>query len=188
MLYIWELRAAHPGLWMAILGVMLLSHIFHREGYRKVGFGRCHLRYQMIEIGYPIALAGLLTTACGVAMHTIRPIGLGGAGLALAAYIPWGLLQQYILNGYFLNRFDALFSTRAASLAAATLFCLAHTPNWFLMPATMVGGYYSTLVYRQQRCLYVLGLAHALVGFLIFLVVPDSITHHLRVGPGWFRW
>jgi len=128
MAYIWELRTAHPGLWMAILGLMLLS------------------------------------------------------------YLPWGLLQQYILNGYFLNRFDALLSSRVASLAAATLFCIAHTPNWFLMSVTFVGGYYSTLVYRRRRCLYFLGLAHALLGFLIFLIVPDSITHHLRVGPAWFRW
>jgi membrane protease YdiL (CAAX protease family) len=97
-------------------------------------------------------------------------------------------LQQYILNGYFLNRFDALFSSRAASLTTAALFGVAHTPNWFLMSVTFVGGYYSTLFYRQHRCLYVLGLAHGLIGFLIFLVVPDSLTHHLRVGPGWFRW
>jgi hypothetical protein len=188
MLYIWDLRATHSGLWMPILGLMLLSHLLHHEGYARVGFGRCRLQGWMIKLGPALALVGLLVAACGVLMRTIRPIRFGGAVLALAAYLPWGLLQQYILNGYFLNRFDALLSARAASLAAATLFCIAHTPNWFLMSVTFLGGYCSTLVYRQHRCLYVLGLAHALAGFLIFLVVPDSITHHLRVGPGWFRW
>jgi hypothetical protein len=188
MLYIWDLRATHSGLWMPILGLMLLSHLLHHEGYARVGFGRCRLQGWMIKLGPALALVGLLVAACGVLMRTIRPIRFGGAVLALAAYLPWGLLQQYILNGYFLNRFDALLSARAASLAAATLFCIAHTPNWFLMSITFLGGYCSTLVYRQHRCLYVLGLAHALAGFLIFLVVPDSITHHLRVGPGWFRW
>jgi membrane protease YdiL (CAAX protease family) len=47
-------------------------------------------------------------------------------------------------------------------------------------------GYCSTLLYRRYRNLYILGLAHATVGFLLFLVVPDSVTHHLKVGPGWF--
>jgi hypothetical protein len=186
MLYIWELRAALPGLWTAILGLMLLSHLLHREGYGRVGFGRCKLQNPMMALGPVLVLAGLLMAACW--LLTIRPIRFGGAVLAFAGYLPWGLLQQYMLNGYFLNRFDAFLPLRAASLAAATLFCIAHTPNWFLMSVTLVGGYCSTLVYRQHRCLYVLGVAHALTGFLIFLVVPDSITHHLRVGPAWFRW
>ena len=188
MLYIWKLRATHPGLWMAILGLMLLSHVLHREGLGMLGFGGCNLRDRMIELVPLLALVSLLMTACGALMHTIRPIRFGGAVLALGAYLPWGLLQQYILNGYFLNRFDSLLSSRAASLATATLFCIVHTPNWFLMSVTFMGGYCSTLVYRRHRCLYVLGLAHGVIGFLIFLVVPDSLTHHLRVGPGWFRW
>ena len=48
-------------------------------------------------------------------------------------------------------------------------------------------GWGSTLLYRRTRNLYFLGFAHATVGLLLFLVVPDSISRHLRVGPGWFR-
>ena len=188
MLYIWKLRALHPGLWVAILGLMLLSHLVHREGYVRLGFGLRNLRNLLIEVGPQLTLMALVIPVYGVLMHTIRPIHFWGAVLALAAYLPWGLLQQYILNGYFLNRFDAVFTLRVASLTVATLFCIVHIPNWFLMSITFVGGYWSTHVYRQHRCLYVLGLAHGVIGFLIFLVVPDSITHHLRVGPGWFRW
>jgi hypothetical protein len=188
MLYIWELRAGHPGFWIAILGLMLLSHLIHREGYVRLGFSVRNLRRLLIEVAPQLTLLALVIPAYGVLMHTIRPIPFWGAVLALAAYLPWGLLQQYILNGYFLNRFDAVFTLRAASLTVATLFCIAHIPNWFLMSITFVGGYWSTMVYRQHRCLYVLGLAHGIIGFLIFLVVPDSITHHLHVGPGWFRW
>lgn len=28
---------------------------------------------------------------------------------------------------------------------------------------------------------------YATVGFLLFLVVPDSISRHLNVGPAWFK-
>jgi len=29
-------------------------------------------------------------------------------------------------------------------------------------------------------------VAHGIVGFLIYLTVPDTISHHLYVGPKWF--
>jgi hypothetical protein len=34
--------------------------------------------------------------------------------------------------------------------------------------------------------MYFLGLAHGTIGSLLFLVIPDSISHHLVVGPGFF--
>jgi len=107
---------------------------------------------------------------------------------ALAGYLPWGLFQQYVLNGYFLNRFDSALSRRSAPMISAALFSGAHLPNWFLMAVTLLAGYASVRIYRRYNNLYSLGLglAHGTVGFLLLLVVPDSISHHLTVGPGWF--
>jgi membrane protease YdiL (CAAX protease family) len=133
-----------------------------------------------------LALLTLLMLASGILLHTMRPIGVGTALASWAVYVPWGVFQQYVLNGYFLNRFQAVLGRGAASLIAAALFCGVHTPNWFLMVVAFPAGYCSTLIYRRYRNLYFLGLAHATVGFLLFLVVPDSVSHHLRVGPGWF--
>jgi membrane protease YdiL (CAAX protease family) len=106
----------------------------------------------------------------------------------LAAYLLWGLTQQYALNGYFLNRFDAVFSSRAASSSVtALLFSAVHAPNPFLMAVTLPLGWCATLLYRRTRNLYLLGIAHGTIGLLLFVTVPDSVSHHLRVGPGWFR-
>jgi hypothetical protein len=52
------------------------------------------------------------------------------------------------------------------------------------MAVTLLGGYASTQLYRRYRNLYFLGLAHGVLGFVLYLVVPDSISHHLNVGPG----
>jgi membrane protease YdiL (CAAX protease family) len=68
------------------------------------------------------------------------------------------------------------------------LFSLAHLPNWFLMSVTLAGGLCCTRLYRRRPNLYVLGLIHGTIGFVLYLVVPDSISHHLRVGPGWYSW
>ena len=80
MLYIWELRATQPARWIAILGLLVLLHLVHREEYSRLGFGRCDWKDLMIEVGRPLALLGLLLTACGLLLHTMRPIRLGGAG------------------------------------------------------------------------------------------------------------
>jgi membrane protease YdiL (CAAX protease family) len=54
------------------------------------------------------------------------------------------------------------------------------------MAVTLAGGLICTHIYQRRRNLYALGLAHGALGFLLYLVVPDSISHHLRVGWSWF--
>lgn len=183
--YIWNWRYSHAGAWAGILALMLLSHLVRRESANSLGFRTRHMGECWREIAPVLAFLALLMLACGMLLHTVRPIGVGMALASWAVYVPWGVFQQYILNGYFLNRFQAVLGRRAASLMAAALFCGVHAPNWFLMLVAFPAGYLSTRIYWKHRNLYCLGLAHATVGFLLFLVVPDSVSHHLRVGPGW---
>jgi membrane protease YdiL (CAAX protease family) len=124
-----------------------------------------------------LALVAALAVAGSLRLGTLRPIGFVPGLLSFAAYLPWGVFQQYLLNGYFLNRL------RGWGTVTAVLFAAAHAPNWFLMAFTLIAGYGATLLYRRCRNLYVLGLAHAIIGFLLFMTVPDSVSHHLEVGP-----
>jgi membrane protease YdiL (CAAX protease family) len=184
--YIWNLRYSHGGAWVGILGLMLLSHLARREDAYRLGFRARHMGECWREFAPALAFLTLLMLAGGILVHTMRPIGVETALVSWVAYVPWGVFQQYALNGYFLNRLDAVMGRRAAPLISAALFCGVHTPNWLLMVVAFPAGYCSTRIYRRYRDLYFLGLAHATVGFLLFLVVPDSVSHHLRVGPGWF--
>jgi hypothetical protein len=186
MAYIWALRFRHPGFWIAILAMMLLSHALRDERAETLGFHLRNLRKCWQEFAPFLAFVALLMISSGILLQTTRPMRFDRAMLAWAAYLPWGLFQQYILNGYFLNRFNSLVSRRAAPVLSAALFSGAHVPNWFLMLVTLALGYCCARVYRRYNNLYFLGLAHATVGFLLYLVVPDSISHHLKVGPGWF--
>ena len=187
MAYIWWLRFLHPAAWIAILGVMLLSHSMHREDAGGLGFRWANLPECLREFAPALTFLALAMMAGGILFRTTRLVSFDRAMLSWLGYIPWGLFQQYIVNGYFLTRFDAVLSRRTAPLLTAAFFSGAHTPNWFLMAVTMLLGYCATLVYRRHKNLYFLGLAHGTVGFLLYLVVPDSISHHLNVGPGWFR-
>ncbi|HTX36640.1 MAG TPA: CPBP family glutamic-type intramembrane protease [Bryobacteraceae bacterium] len=186
MAYIWELRFSHHGVWLGILAVMAGSHLVRREHATALGFRSTNLRQCLAEFAPALGLLALAMLGAGILLQTTRSIEFPQGAAALGAYVPWGIFQQYVLNGYFLNRFDRVLSPRAAPLAAAALFSGAHLPNWFLMSVTLPLGYCAARLYRRHHNLYFLGIAHGIIGFLLFLVVPDSISHHLTVGPGWF--
>jgi hypothetical protein len=186
MAYIWQIRYSHQGFWLAILAAVIVSHLVRREDTQLLGFHRHHLRECLEEFAPLLAFFGLAMLGAGILLQTTRTIRFGDAFLAWAAYLPWGTFQQYLLNGYFLNRFMGAMSGRSAAIASAVLFSGAHLPNWFLMAVTLITGYACARIYLRHNNLYFLGIAHATIGFLLFLVVPDSVSHHLVVGPGWF--
>lgn len=186
MAYIWGLRYSHHNLWLAILAGIVVSHMLRREGTEVLGFQRRNLRECLDEFGPALGFLTLVTLGSGILLQTTRPIRFSEAILAWAAYIPWGTFQQYLLNGYFVNRFATAMPARTAAAASAALFSGAHLPNWFLMIVTLTTGYVCARIYLRHKNLWFLGLAHATIGFLLFLVVPDSVSHHLVVGPGWF--
>jgi len=184
MAYIWRLRFTHPWAWIPLVTWILLSHVIRQErppalGFRLTNFADC------LRIFGPVLLALVFALSiAGVEWGTVRPIGAERGLFSFALYLPWGLFQQYLLNGYFLNRFDTVLAPRPANLVTAALFATVHSPNLFLMVVTLVAGYAAIHVYRRYKNLYFLAIAHAALGFLLFMVVPDSVSHHLNVGPG----
>ena len=185
MLYIWLLRWSYPLSWAIILALMLASHALRRETPAKLGFTLRNFEDALVRFTPVVLLLALTLLAAGSIARTIRHITPESGFASLVLYFGWGLFQQYAVNGFFVNRFME-FSPARAPLLAALLFSAAHAPNWFLMLVTFVGGYVSAIVYLGSRNLYFLGLAHGLFGFLLYLVVPDTISHHLYVGPKWF--
>lgn len=189
MIYIWWVRFLHPYSWVAILGVVIGSHVYHQETFAKLGFQCGGARRPFIKFSLPLGALALSLLALGILFQSVRHLTWQGALLSFALYCTWGLFQQYLLNGYFVNRLDDCLAGRQHALVpilAAVFFSMAHLPNWFLMLVTLGGGYVCARIYLKYRNLYFLGVSHGVVGFLIYLVVPDTITHHLYVGPKWF--
>jgi hypothetical protein len=179
LVYIWRLRFVHPLSWIVIFMLIVASHVFRKESPARLGFGTKNLRSSAAALTPFVVVLALALLSLGLVFRTIRHITPESGYASLLMYCGWGLFQQYILNGYFVNRLRA-------PLPAAVLFSAAHTPNWFLMLVTLAGGYLCAKAYLRFGNLYFLGLAHGVIGFLIYLVVPDTISHHLYVGPKWF--
>jgi len=186
MLYIWRLRFTAPRTWVLILGFFILSHILRGDWTASLGLRWANFRECTETLAPALLLLALSLIACGVLLQTIRPISPEYGFMCLLAYCPWGIFQQYLLNGYIANRLMAVSSARYVPLLAAALFAGAHFPNLFLMAVTFVTGYSSTKIFMRYRNIYFLGLAHAVIGTVLFVVIPDSISHHLTVGPGFF--
>ncbi len=189
LLYIWWLRFEQPSAWAGLLALLLLSHALRRETPHQLGFRTGGFEAALAQWFPALLLLVMGLYVLGTAFRTIREVTLESAFFSLVFYLFWGLFQQYVLNGYFVNRFGE-FATpdrpRLTSLLAALAFSIAHTPNWFLMLVTFAGGYACGISYLKHRNLFFLGMAHGIVGFMLYLVVPDSISRHMYVGPRWF--
>jgi hypothetical protein len=182
--YIWWLLLSHAWTWIALLGLLIGTHVARREGPGQLGFGWTGFR-AAFPVVLPAALAlCLILLGVGAQFGTLRHLAARTVLVGVAWYILWGLCQQYLLNGYFLNRLEKFGGAPGfAPVCAAVLFSLAHLPNWFLMAVTLAGGWVCARLFLRYRNLYVLAIAHGIVAFCIYLAVPDSVTGHLLVGP-----
>ncbi len=186
MLYIWRLRYTAPSSWILILGIVLLSHVLRDEHPEMLGFRTGNFRECVREYFAPLLFVSLALVSTGLLLRSTRDITFDRGLACFLAYCPWGLFQQYLMNSYFGQRLQAA-SPRHVSALSASLFAAGHLPNLFLMTVTLVMGYFCSKIYWKHRNLYFLGLAHATIGFLLYWIVPDAISHHLNVGPNCFR-
>ncbi len=183
LLYIWGVRRVWPHAWAAIAALIASSIIVHRETPASVGlsFGAFRPAARAL-LPVVTAAAGAILLA-GVATNSIRDVDARFATGGLVLYCFWGLFQQYLLNGFVVNRLIAAGVRRRAPAVAAIIFAIVHLPNPFLVLVALAGGYASAWGYLRYRNLMILGLAHGVVGFALYFAVPDSISHHLYVGP-----
>ncbi len=188
--YIWYFQALAHSSWMILLAIVLASHAVRGEspsalGLRSEGFVECARRFAI-----PVFLVAVIGTTLGFAFDTVRHVAVWRVAGVLVGYCFWALFQQYLLNGYFVNRLRASFDTRYQFLVApmaGAMFAAAHLPNPLLMVVTLIGGAIAAVAYQRHRNLFFLALAHALIGTMLWLVVPDALSHNLRVGPGMLR-
>lgn len=181
---IWHLHPTYRSTWVYLLGLlpMLAISSFYKD-WNKLGLFPVPERILgMIGLVFYSALIFWMVDAGSGNdfFGTLISIG-GGAG--------WGLLQQYALNGFFVNRLARFYGSEKDSrvpFVASLLFSLAHLPNLFLMAATFFGGHASAKIFLKDRNLYILGLAHGIIAFLLYRLVPTSIHHNFVIGPRYF--
>jgi hypothetical protein len=174
--------------WLAFAWIVATSWA-RRDGWTALGLGRKGLLQSLWIVGVALVLsAGAIFIAWRThtlhRLHGPTPIFLHGWG-----YIVWSIMQQFLLQSYFLLRLLRLLPGKAAPIIAATgIFALAHLPNPILTPITLIWGAVSCILFLRYRNIYSLGLAHGIMGLCVAVTVPNSLHHHMRVGLGYLRY
>ena len=73
-------------------------------------------------------------------------------------------------------------------LRARSIHYSAHIPNPVLVPVTLAGGLILSELFRRNRTLYMLAVAHALVALSLAISVPEPVLHDMRVGLGYLTY
>jgi len=99
----------------------------------------------------------------------------------------WGLVQQYVLQGFINRRAIIVFGRGWLSvLLVAAIFAALHFPNAWLAVATFVGGFVWAAVYQRAPNIFALALSHSLMTWVFISTTPAWALHHLRIGFSYF--
>ena len=163
-----------------------------------VGFGFRGRNREQLGLVWPSSGAGTML-AIGIAVALAIPAAFALAGHPIPAnpdwpkfrhiwpYIIWAFGQQFLLLSFLYVRFEFLLGARAAVVASAFLFTLAHLPNIPLTAMTLLGGLFFAEMFRTYRSLLPLAVVHALMGIAIAYSFPDRLMHHMRVGLSYWQ-
>jgi len=186
--YIWRWQHTSPHAWIALWVVILVSHVLHRDNLRGLGLGRTGLRASAQWVLPLTLLLCLPMLFYGFGHHRLAVLRLTWQSpLLLMGYGSWCAFQQYLAQSYFHNRLMLVIRNRHLSSAVVgIMFSATHIPNVILMVATLLAGVVFAEVFAAHRNIWPLALAQAVGGLLLAAISPDSLIHHMRVGPGYF--
>jgi membrane protease YdiL (CAAX protease family) len=166
--------------WIAVTGGL------NRNLSRPIGLG---LQGLLRSLWIVAGATALFFIGLGIAarVHSLHKLyGPLPFGVHILEYSLWALMQQYILQVYVLLRLLRLGMGQFSAVALATLlFAIVHIPNPVLVPAVLIWGAVSCLLYLRYRNLYPLAIAHGMLGMCIAVSVPNAVQHHMRVGIGY---
>jgi hypothetical protein len=186
--YIWCWQHTFHYAWVGLYALILTSHVLHRDTLRGLGLGGNAMRASA-QCVFPLAILLYLPMLFyGWANHRLALLRPNWQSLlSLLGYGIWCAFQQYLTQSYFHNRLMLITRNRHVSSAIiGIMFSATHIPNPILMVATLIAGIVFAEVFARHRNIWPLALAQAVGGLLLAAVSPDTMIHHLRVGPGYF--
>jgi len=189
MLVIWTPRPWQRLLWWVAAIVITFIIALSFDGIQAVGLRADNFFCSLWVAG----LALLAAVAAAIVAGRLDLLRLPDGPIYLVknywAYALWALVQQFLLQCFFLARLlRILKSTGSAVTAAALLFASAHLPNPILTPVTLLFALVACRLFLRYRSLYALALTHAILGITIAIVAPKPMIHNMRVGLGYLTY
>jgi membrane protease YdiL (CAAX protease family) len=183
---IWTPRPLQHWLYYIALGWFIVSIALSFEGWKAMGCSLAGFWRSSWVVGVALFIAAIATFFAST-LHTLHhPGGPSNWVKAFAGYTLWAIVQQLLLQGYFLARLLRIIPrANLAALITASVFALAHLPNPILTPLTLIWGLTACFVFIRSRNVYPLAIAHAIFGVCVAVTIPASLLHNMRVGLGY---
>jgi membrane protease YdiL (CAAX protease family) len=186
---IWTPNTLQRVLYWTVITAVLVATLVRRQDLDTLGLGGQGFASSLWVVGLALALAtiAILTASHLKTLHSL--FSQAPRFSHVWGYFVWAVMQQFLLQSYFLSRCLRLTSSRwTAVISVAFLFALAHIPNPMLTIATFAWGVCCCLLFLRYRNVYTLGIAHGILGICFAITVPDHFHHHMRVGLGYLRY
>jgi len=186
---IWTPRPLQHWLYYIALGWFIVSILLSFEGWKAMGCCVAGFWRSSWVVGVALILTAIATFSAS-SLHTLHHPGGPTAWVkTFAGYTLWALMQQLLLQGYFLARLLRIVpKANLAALITASVFAIAHLPNPILTPLTLIWGLTACLVFIRSRNVYPLAIAHAIFGICVAVTIPASLLHNMRVGLGYLKY
>jgi hypothetical protein len=169
------------GILLLILGAVSLSSIYHHKTLKDIGIRWDNFYGSLKQVGsftsimiIPLLVMGIFYKSIHFTCRIIPDF---------LVYLVWAFLQQYTFQTFFNLRFSELFDQKIYGVIfTAVIFSSVHYPNPFLMPATLLLGFFWFWFYLERPNLFALSLCHALLGTVAKYTLPLAISGNLKVG------
>jgi CAAX amino terminal protease family. len=189
LLVIWTPRPWQRLLYIAALAWILLATYFSYDGQIATILRPSRSARSLWIVPVALLIAAI-AVVFALRLQTLHlPRGAAFFIKSFWGYALWSLVQQFLLQCFFLLRLLRILpSQRSAVITAVFLFALAHLPNPILTVVTLIWGSIACLLFLRYRNLYTLGVVHAIFGITMAITVPGPISRNMRVGLGYLRY
>lgn len=165
------------------LAVLWRSHRARAETLREIGFRSDNLGRSAWLVGRFVVPLVLAMAALGMALELQRQWPVEGLGERVVSMLAFGILQQYLLIGFYLRRFEEILARKtSATVAASSVFALLHAPAPWLIVVTFLAGLGASWLSRRAANLWVLGIAHGLLSVTLSMFLAGLLPAGLKVG------
>lgn len=199
MLINWAIVPIYPqSRWPLVVPVLLIltfiiySQVKRHESWRDLGFSRKHFSAALHFLLLPVTLGCVILLAIGYFTNSIHRSTHFVTNLLIVPF--WGVVQQYVLQGFLYRRIRFLSLQLPVHLATQTrqiwlailftagLFAAVHLPNLTLAALTLLAAIVWTWVYERAPNLWALGLSHGLLSLVLMHSLPLRVLHSMSVG------
>jgi hypothetical protein len=186
---IWTARSGQRPFYIAAVVWIAAATWLSFDGWQTMGV-RAKNFVRSLWIPAVALVAATVTVFVASRLHTLHsPHGAGAFIKSFWGYAIWSLVQQFLLQDFFLLRLMRLLpGKRPAVFAAVCMFASAHLPNPILTVATFLWGLAACVLFLRYRNIFTLGIAHAIFGICLAITVPAHSLHNMRVGRGYLTY